>query len=232
MICHRLRCVFVHIPKVAGQSMEQFFMDHLGLDRDRDRETLHLHNNDDPLRGTEKLSHLSAAEYVRCGHMTAENFSAYFRFAFVRNPWERILSEYRYRNYFRHRSFKDFVLNKLPPPGWDDKYRHVMPQYDMLHDEQGRLLVDFVGRYENLQADFDTVCTRLGIREPTLPHRNSSEKKSRERKRRLRNILFMNGENRRRHLDDFYDSETRDAVADLYRRDIETFGYRFPDPHP
>lgn len=164
--------------------------------------------------------------------MTAEDFSAYFRFAFVRNPWERILSEYRYRNYFRHRSFKDFVLNKLPAPGWDDKYRHVMPQYDMLHDDQGRLLVDFVGRYENLQADFDTVCARLGIQESTLPHRNSSEKKSRVRKRCLRNFLFMNGENGRRRLDDFYDSQTRDAIADLYRRDIETFGYRFPGAHP
>ena len=228
MICHGMRCVFVHIPKVAGQSIEQFFMDRLGLDRDRDREALHLHNNDDPGRGTQKLSHLSAAEYVDCGHMTAGDFAAYFKFAFVRNPWERILSEYRYRNYFHHRSFRDFVLNKLPAPGWDDKYRHVMPQYDMLHDAQGRLLVDFVGRYENLQTDFDVVCARLGIQESTLPHRNSSDKKSRDRKRRLRNFLFRNGENGHHRLDDFYDRETRDAVAELYRRDIETFGYRFP----
>ena len=63
----------------------------------------------------------------------------------------------------RYRSFKDFVINKMPAPGFDDKYRHVMPQTDMLFDEGGTLLVDFVGKFENLQADFDQVCARLGF---------------------------------------------------------------------
>ena len=70
MICRQYQCVFVHIPKAAGQSIEQFFMNRLGLDWDRDREQLYLHNNDDPARGTEKLGHLAASEYVSCGHMS------------------------------------------------------------------------------------------------------------------------------------------------------------------
>jgi hypothetical protein len=217
----------VHIPKVAGQSVEQFFMDRLGLDWIEDRETLCLHSNSEPSRGTEKLAHLSAAEYVNCGYMDQAEFDAYFKFSFVRNPWSRILSEYRYRNYFHHRSFKDFVLNKMPRPGFGDKYRHVMPQYEMLHDQKGKLLVDFVGRYETLQADFEQVCARLGIADAQLPHRNRSDKKSRDLRRKLRNILFMNGENAHHSLEDFYDDETRDAVADYYRADIETFGYHF-----
>lgn len=227
MICKQFKCVFVHIPKAAGQSIEQFFMNRLGLDWKEDREVLCLQNNDDPALGTEKLAHLSATEYVACGHMTEQDFSDYFKFSFVRNPWSRILSEYRYRNYFRHRSFKDFVFNKMPKPGRDDKYRHVMPQYDMLYDRQGNLLVDFVGRFETLQPDFDRVCMKLAIRESELPHRNRSDKKSRDVKRRLKNILFMNGENRHHDLTDFYDHETREAVADYYRIDIETFGYQF-----
>jgi len=229
MICRPYNCVFVHIPKTAGQSIEQFFMDLLGLDWKEDREALYLHNNDDPARGTEKLAHLSASEYVDCGHMTQQEFSGFFKFSFVRNPWNRILSEYRYRNYFHHRSFKDFVLNKMPRPGFDDKYRHVMPQYDMLHDKDGRLLVDFLGRFETLQQDFDRVCESLGLENSQLPHRNPSDKKSRGLKRRFRNRLFMNGENRHHGLNDFYDDETREAVADYYRIDIETFGYQFND---
>jgi hypothetical protein len=227
MICREFNCLFVHIPKTAGQSIEQFFMSALGLDWERDRASLWLQANDDPRRGTEKLAHLSAAEYTGCGYVTPEEFSGFFKFSFVRNPWDRILSEYRYRNYFQHRSFRDFVLNKLPSPGWDDQYRHVMPQYDMLHDEQGNLLVDFVGRFESLQQDFDRVCGVLGIGVSTLPHRNPSDKKSRDLKRRLRNFLYRNGENGLRHASDFYDDEIRDAVACYYRKDIETFGYEF-----
>lgn len=228
MICVQHRCIFVHIPKVAGQSIEQFFMQLRGLTWERDREKLHLHNNDDPRRGTEKLSHLSAAEYVECGHVSAEQFSAYFKFSFVRNPWARLLSEYLYRNYLHHRSFKHFVLEKQPKPGWDDKYRHVMPQFDMLHDAHGHLLVDYVGRFESLQVHFDHICTQLGIHDSKLPHRNSSGKGSRVRKRRIRNMLLRNGENIKTSLGDFYDSETREAVAQMYRKDIEAFGYQFP----
>jgi hypothetical protein len=227
MICRENNCLFVHIPKSAGQSIEQFFMDRLQLDWDQDREVLYLQNNSDPARGTEKLAHLSATEYVACGHLSQEEFSRLFKFSFVRNPWARILSEYRYRNYFQHRSFRDFVLNKLPEPGWDDKYRHVMPQYDMLHDNNGKLLVDFVGRFESLQEDFDKVCEHLGIEESQLPHRNRSDKKSRDLKRKTRNWLFANGENQFRSLADFYDDETREAVAEYYRKDIEAFGYGF-----
>ena len=227
MICRPFKCLFVHVPKTAGQSVEQFFMDRMGLDWDADRAEVLLGDNEDPARGTQKLAHLSAWEYIDDGFIEREEFERLFRFAFVRNPFERIVSEYRYRNYFHHRSFRDFVLNKLPRPGWDDKYRHVMPQYDMLHDPDGRPLVDFVGRFESLQADFDQVCARLGIEDSALPHRNPSDKKSRNLKRRMRNALFRNGEDDKSHYTEFYDQKTKEAVSRLYRKDIEAFGYRF-----
>lgn len=225
MICKQYSCLFVHIPKTAGQSIEQFFLDRLGLDWEIDRDSLLLGANTDPDKGTEKLSHLSAAEYTQCGYINQESFDRLFKFSFVRNPWERIVSEYRYRNYFHHFSFRDFLLRRLPPPGWDDKYRHIMPQYDMLHDAEGKLLVDFVGRFENLQADFDQVCARLGISDSQLPHRNRSDKKSRNLKRRIRNWLYFNGENSKSDYVDFYDPESITLVGKLYQRDIEAFGY-------
>ena len=227
MICRDYNCLFVHIPKAAGQSIEQFFMDLLQLDWDKDRSALYLQSNPDPALGTEKLAHLSASEYLECGYLSPEEFSNLFKFSFVRNPWSRILSEYRYRNYFHHLSFRDFVLNKFPKPGWGDKYRHVLPQYDMLYDQHGNLLVDFVGRFETLQQDFDRVCEHLGIADSLLPHRNRSNKKARGLKRTLKNYLFMNGENQRRSMAEFYDDETRAAVADYYRKDIEIFGFEF-----
>ena len=208
-----------------------FFMNKLGLNREieADREKLLIIDNDDPAKGTEKLSHLSAAEYVQCGHISRQEFSRYYRFSFVRNPWARLVSEYRYRNFLSHRSFKDFVMNKLPPPGRDDKYRHIMPQTEMLYDKAGSLLVDFVGKFETLQQDFDRVCQQLGFDESSLQHVNSSDKKSRELRRTLRNFLYRNGENKLPSYVDFYDAETREFVTNLYRVDIENFGYSFED---
>ncbi len=231
MICKPYKCLFVHIPKAAGRSIEMFFMQRLGLDRESlaDREQLLLTDNADPANGTEKLSHLSAAEYVRCGHISQQDFDQYYKFSFVRNPFSRLVSEYRYRNFISHKSFKDFVMNKLPQPGWDDKYRHIMPQSEMLYDENDRLLVDFVGKFENLHEDFKRVCDQLGISESRLSHINSSDKKSRHIRRKARNILHRNRESGLRRYTDFYDNETIEYVSALYQTDISNFNYSFDD---
>ena len=75
MICKPFNSIFVHIPKAAGRSIEQFFMDKLSLSRDNanDRKELLLTDNDDPAKGTEKLSHLSAQEYVECGYVSKQD---------------------------------------------------------------------------------------------------------------------------------------------------------------
>jgi hypothetical protein len=231
MICRAFNCIFVHIPKTAGRSVEMYFMNKLGLDRenDSDRARLLIIDNDDPARGTEKLSHLSAAEYVQCGHITQAEFTSYYKFSFVRNPWARLVSEYRYRSFLSHKSFKDFVMNKLPSPGWDDKYRHIMPQTEMLYDGDGTLLVDFVGKFERLDQDFEQVCKHLGFENSSLSHINSSDKTSRELRRKLRNFIHRNGEADLRDYVDFYDDETREFVSTLYRKDIDNFGYTFAD---
>lgn len=231
MICREFKCIFVHIPKAAGRSVEMYFMNLLNLDRENEahREQVLLNDNDDPARGTEKLSHLSAAEYVSCGHVSQNDFDRYYKFSFVRNPWSRLVSEYRYRNFLSHKSFKDFVMKKLPKPGRDDKYRHVMPQSEMLFDDNGRMLVDFVGKFETLQQDFDKVCEQLGFADSRLPHINSSDKKSRELRRKARNILHRNKESGLRTYTDFYDEETREYVSTLYQADITNFNYNFND---
>ena len=231
MICKDFNCVFVHIPKTAGRSVEMFFMNKLGLDRenDSDRAQLLITHNTDPAKGTEKLSHLSAAEYVQCGYVPQQEFSDLYKFSFVRNPWARLVSEYRYRNFLSHKSFKDFVINKLPVPGWDDKYRHIMPQTQMLYDNNGKLLVDFVGKFEHLAKDFEKVCQHLGFDDSSLSHVNSSDKKSRELRRKFRNFIHRNKESNLRRYVDFYDTQTREFVGELYRKDIDNFGYEFDD---
>jgi hypothetical protein len=230
MIIDRLNCLFVHVPKTAGQSIERFFLGQLGRDPSVAHPDLLLGRNPDPCASTEKLDHLAASEYVAGGHVSQERFSRCFKFAFVRNPYQRIVSEYRYRNYFGHRSFRHFILEHLPEPGPSDQYRHIMPQYDMLFDAKGNCLVDFVGRFENLQADFTRVCNRLDIGESTLPFYNDSDKGSRKLRRSVRNWLFFNGENTKNHYRELFDPDTWKAVTELYRQDLEVFGYKREGP--
>lgn len=233
MISHRFRCVFVHVPKTAGQSIEAVFLQACGLSRRRDsRRELLLRPNDDPARGPERLAHLTAEEYVRLGWLTQADFDAYFTFAFVRNPWARLVSEYRYRQDYAQLPFREFVLSQLPGRDpFSDRWRHVMPQAEFVCDGSGRPLVDFVGRYEQLDADFERVRRQVGLPPGPLPHINQAKpaRVPRWLSARLPRLGATPKAIPRRPYTDYYDAETRDAVAHLYEADCSLFGYRFGD---
>ena len=232
MICGDYRCLFVHVPKTAGMSIEDVFLRLVGLTW-KTRAPLLLGRNDDPRLGPPRLEHLKAGEYVAGGHLTAEQFESYFKFSFVRNPWDRMVSEYKYRGYPVKVDFKTYLFKHLPPPGWTDAYRHIIPQHDFLYDEAGRLLVDFVGRYESLQADFDRVCARLGIPLAPLPRVNRSLDEARPntlrklRKRLRRAIWSWERKHTFPDYTEYYDEESREFVGRLFRKDVESFNYAF-----
>lgn len=229
MISAEHQALFVHIPKCAGQSIEHFFLRSLGLDWARRGELL-LGPNGDPKQGPPRLAHMTADEYVKLSYLDSEKFQQYFKFSFVRNPWARLVSEYRYQPYYvQVYDFKTFVFKKMPKPGWSDAYRHVMPQLDYLVGDDGRLLVDFVGKYENLRSDFATVCQSLGIADGRLPDVNRTNV---DKKRMTRHRLHGMVRGRFKIFDShdyrsYYDSETRDYVAALYAGDIKAFSYDF-----
>ena len=241
MISREHRCLFVHVPKTAGMSIEHVFLRLAGLTWET-RAPLLLRANDDPRLGPPRLAHLTAAEYVACGYLTAEEFASYFKFSFVRNPWDRMVSEYKYRGYPVKIDFKTYLFRRLPPPGWTDNYRHIMPQHDFLYHESGRLLVDFVGRYETLQADFDRLCARIGLPPTPLPRVNRSLEDQRPmsfrelRKRLRRAVHSREREHTFAHYREYYDDESREFVGQLFRKDVEAFNYSFdggaPSPAP
>lgn len=96
MISRKHRVIFVRIPKTAGQSIGQTFLDDLGLGWDQ-RGALLLRPNADPAKGPTALAHLYADEHVRLGHVGQAEFDSYYKFAAVRNPYGRLLSESRCR---------------------------------------------------------------------------------------------------------------------------------------
>lgn len=232
MLSRKHKCVFVHIPKVAGQSVERVFLDLHEL-RWESRASLLLRANDNPAMGPPRLAHLKASEYVSCGHMAEQEFHSFYKFSFVRNPWKRLVSVYKYLDLAADMSFKQFLAEDFSAAeDWEPRLMKV-PQYEYLFATNGEQLVDFIGRFEALQADFNRVCHDIGIPAMELPHANETGKERTWRavvKQGVKKIsplhrTYVNHE----HYTGYYDDEAREIVADVYAREIECFGYQFED---
>ena len=151
--------------------------------------------------------------------------SEYFKFAFVRNPWDRLISVYhdflnrrngkeRIMNYsgllkkedtiyYRSDGFEDFCF-RFAESDWVNEHHH-RPQIDYLTID-GKISVDFIGRFENVAEDWQKVCEAVGVQLPLGHARASSGRKS---------------------YRDYYNNETRDCIAEVYKKDIEEFDYEF-----
>ena len=231
MISHQNKCIFVHIPKAAGTSLISVFADRMAKPISREPMPFHLEDNKfDP-----PPPHLRALDHVKYGLATRQQFDSYFKFAFVRNPWDRLVSEYKYEGLTRKFSFKKFLFEHLPKPRWDDHYCHIIPQYDFIFDEQGNQLVNFIGKFENLQLDFEKVCERIFNSKKKLPFKNKSLSLLNRRDNNLR-LFVSNLRNRfsltgRRNTfityQEYYDNESVEFVRKLYSKDVETFNYHF-----
>lgn len=231
MISQKHKCIFIHVPKVAGQSVEQFFVEDEGLTWS-EREVLLLGRNDNPAMGPPRLAHLTATGYVQYGYIDEVTFNAYFKFAFVRDPWMRVFSLYKHLRYYPKISFEKFVREELPGTLWETKYWFVRPQADFVCNADGELIVDFLGRFENLQEDFATAMSWIGIQNASLPHANKYG--SRSFRERIRKVVGKPVENLRKlnntdKQNAFANETVQDIVRELYKDDFDLFEYN-PTP--
>jgi hypothetical protein len=214
------KIAFVHVPRTGGRSIEKL----LRLD------TAERFFSSTPLPALKPADqtpqHFTLRELEQ--NVGATLLQGCFRFAFVRNPWDRFFSEYVWRrswrfkpphaelDYFYHprdlESLDAFVrVLDLPEAqrlvarrGFD---AHLEPQRSFLLDRAGKVAMDFVGRFERFEADVRRVGDRLGIRIGKIPRVG----------KRGRDADY------RRH----YSAYSRDAVAAVYAEDVREFGYAF-----
>ncbi|WP_462152143.1 sulfotransferase family 2 domain-containing protein [Pseudoalteromonas xiamenensis] len=248
MISHSHTALFVHIPKAAGQSVEQAFIDDLGLSWEN-RESLLLKPNQDKHKGPPRLAHLTAQEYLKFGYLTQTQFDEFFKFTVVRNPWDRLLSEYNYRKALGlplyQCEFKRFVLERLPKVADDnydngqDLYRHIIPQTHFIFDDNDNRMVDFVARFEHLERDFYTIAQRVGLKVLVLPHKNATAALKPSLTQRMLSVLgpasrvlklkSASPATVKKPFQNFYDNETQAFVAQYYARDINLLKYHFDE---
>ena len=132
----------------------------------------------------------------------------HLKIAVIRNPWDRFVSGWRYCRSTRQRSILQ-ALENLPRRGHD--YRHVTRQQtETIFGADGRISVDFVLRFECLQADFDALCKMLGKDPEPLPHANKGS-----------------GETR---YSDLFGPQERELFAKHFANDVRSLGYSFDRP--
>lgn len=183
MVSDRYRCIFVEVPKTGSTSIRQVV-------------------------GNPVTPHLNICQIA--GQVSKERFSAYFKFGFVRNPWDRAVSLYERKEGLQMKpkmSFGEFIQ-------WmkfsSSTCIHPVPhryQLDWFVDPQGDVLVDFIGRLERLDGDWSIVAQRLGI-DGRLPRLNVNASRS-------------------RHYTEYYTDKTREIIRSRFAVDIEYFEYEF-----
>ena len=186
------KCVFIHIPKTGGSSIRR-----------------------GSFEGNYKKTAKGKVPFM---------WRRFYKFAFVRDPYDRFISCYRMFRWGMEKTkwnnmvnedltFERFIeiarddsIDIWRRKSYEEKLRHhAIPQ---THPDNCLDFADFVGRFENLEADFKKVCDYLKI-EGELPHLNTSVARQKEPIELNESIIGF--------------------IQDFYREDFERLGYD-PDP--
>jgi len=212
IVLHKFKAVYFFIPKVACSSIKMELGRAMGLIAARKYTDDELHRVGYPTTQRWKL----------------KKYRHYFKFTFVRNPWDRLVSCYSNKikptPEINNENFKDGVFREFDRYGVfragmtfenfaeavcsiedGDAQDHFRSQHTFLYDGD-QPLIDFVGRFENLAGDFALVQKKIGLPGTMLEQRMSSNRKS---------------------YRDYYNPKTRQLVEKRFARDIDLFKYDF-----
>jgi len=207
--------VYVEIPKVACTSLKVAIAQLLGID----------------LGGADGDPHQVDFPSIDYNTNPSTLFPGYFSFAFVRNPWDRLVSCYRdkvagevdgftystiragiadclarFDAFTPDMAFNDFVdaVASIPDTEADEHFRS---QYTFIINRDDAVAVNYLGRYETLPKDLRTIQQRTGMPAFTLPHLQAAATQ----------VAYS----------EYYNDRTRKIVAERYASDIDMFEYQF-----
>lgn len=220
LISDRYRYIYIGIPKTGSVSARRA----LAALENRNIEDNKLYL----LPGHKDTINHATARQVR--ELNRDIWDGYFKFAVVRNPWDRVLSWYaglsaeKKRVAFDKWLFDDFFNRTAGPVSAsyhfeNDKFEkkiakenladywldYLLPCAAWVTDESGRPIVDLIGRFETLAQDWNRICARIGIKTP-LPHADQSH---------------------HQHYSAYYTDEMCELIANQFKSDIDMFGYAF-----
>ena len=214
---------FLHLPKCGGMSIRGLIPNHLNL--------MWLESKEKWWRTKFNSRPKNPPTFIE--DLTAEQKDRLYVFTFVRNPWDRMISLWKVYNrkdeksFTKYRTFEETLEIICDPSIVSEiKKEHNTPEkwYKSLETIKGGAVscerrinyfmskginIDFIGRFENYEDDWNKVCSILKI-DAKLPHLNKTKHD---------------------HYSVYYNDQTKKKVAQLLKDDIEAFGYQFEKNH-
>jgi hypothetical protein len=214
LISHSHKFIFIHIVKAAGSSVNASLtpyaqVAHMYL---LNKIFRHLHLPLGVLPAKYRPLPYPVHIWARRlrDQIPREQFDTYFKFTFTRNPWDWQVSLYHWYvdhpEHCLHETIKDMSFSDYVE--WRSQTPIQYYQKDYVTDEKGRLIIDFVGKFENLRADFADICERLGIKTDLHGWNITASRAGRDYRA-------------------YYTDRSREIIGGLYKRDVEFFEYSF-----
>lgn len=207
LLSYSKKFIFIHIDKTAGTSVKSALSNYCLYPNETMYSSI-LKKIGYRQYSDEFYDHIRSIELMR--YLDKDIFENFYKFAFVRNPWDWMLSSYTYYQHkpemHPHVYFKDQITTFRDFINWQTSNPYIYhTQSEYLFDQKGNKLVNFIGQFENLVDDFKLITDHLNIN-VQLEHKNQSKEKG---------------------YKDAYTSETKDLVYKYYKRDINLFDYEF-----
>jgi len=225
MISHKFKCIFVHIPKCAGTSIEKALGHFDGYEGRSGQDHRSIRMIEQPWFNINSIKSFSNLEEIfrRLRHktifqtnpknhitLTSYQYINYFKFSVVRNPYARVYSWYRnvIRDDFHLKHYgisKDMEFYDYLDKFLFNSYM-IRPQVYWLKNFKGKIQLDYIGKFEEINKVFENISKHLSLGEISFPHEKKTE-----------------------HIDyrDAYDNKSIDIVTNYYKDDLKFFDYKF-----
>ena len=215
-INHDLKAIFIHVHKTGGTYLSYMLHKYYGFKNyylrrpDHDsfclnkKKTTKYINYENRIHGV-LIYYKTSPQLNKKMGMNLEKWNSYYKFCFIRNPYDKIISAWNHINRYKI-PFNNYL--NLRNICNDVEYMHMfLPQVRNIINQKGNIDINFIGKFENLEEDFHTILRNIGIK----------------------NIIHdVNKQmNKREHLDfyEYYNQEILDKVNRLLVEDFKKLDY-------
>jgi hypothetical protein len=215
-INHQKKAIFIHIPKTGGTYIAEILSKHYGFQNyylQRPDHDLFCLGKDDSVKFHENKIHGTLMYYKTSSYinermnMNEQKWNEYFIFAFIRNPYDKIISGWNYCNKY-NQSFHKYIENVKKMNSFD--YWHIfMPQSRHIINQKGKINIHHIGHFEELEKELRIVLQKIGFQEREMKH-----------------IPYKKNSKEHLHYSLYYTQDILDQVNILLQEDFKNLDYK------